>query len=495
MNQQIRIEVRYIADNWFRGLDGNDRTNCDGISIGLSLSPTIKVGLTSIVNYYERFHQIAKSDRIAILASNPTRLQLGIAQKLGCQIERSCSNGGLHYDEFLPQIWQIPTNSISPLLQFVQKCIPRRVYKAKALFIADSTTREFADNQYNTLRLFRKSLLRGAFTRLKRDYLEKYEKFYPDCKNPLFDKPILDAMLQRQNISWSDELIDICSEYILTVVGESRETMLKSCSIWAELLDFYEPKDVSLPADNFFDTIILYQMCRLRGIKTKMYLDGYNCLPIGEPLKTLNGNEWLADTVVAYGLADQKRLTALGIPQNRIETINPPFLNNFAKRKDDQIFDFIICTLLPCVINPQTDYLSPPTSLKEILRCLIDMGYANIAVKVKVPEETEYVQEVMNELGINLKILYGKMRDHIFKTKAVVGGISTTLVEAEYVGIPYYVYEPVENGYLDEWFDKSFVVSRETIARNPDELRVLISGGIQSLQAPYTDLFDGSMIS
>jgi len=490
MNQQIQKEIEFVADNWFRDLDGNDRTNCEGISIGLSLSPTVKVGLTSIINYYERFVQIAKSDQIATMASNPTRLQIEIAQKLGCRIERSCSNGGIHYDEFLPQLWQVATNRISSLIQFIQKVIPKRIYKKKSLFVADFTTTKFSDKQPNTLRLFRKSLINGAFTRLQRDYVEKYVDAFPRLTDLHSEVSNLEAKLKQQNISWPQELVEICSSYILTVYDESSETVITTCAVWDELLKFYEPQDVSLPADNFFDTIILYQMCRVYSIKTKMYLDGYNSLPIGAPLKSVNGDDWLADTIMAYGMADQKRLVALGVPPDRIEIINPPFLDNFKKVEKSFVFDFIVCTLLPCVINPQTDYLSPPNSLREILRCLFDMGFTKIAVKIKAKQEIEYVQEVINELGINIKILEGRMCDHIYKTKALIGGISTTLVESEYVGVPYFVFEPVGNGYVDEWFDGSFVVSRETIARNPEELRNLISRGVRSFKASYTDLVD-----
>jgi hypothetical protein len=495
MNQQIQREIEVVAQNWFRDIDGNDRTKCEGISIGLSLYPTVKIGLTSVINYYSKFHEITNAIEQIQLPSKPTRLQIEIAQKFGCRIEELRSNKSIAYDEFVPRVWQIPDKRISKWIRLLQEKMPNHLLKGKNIFIADFTTTKYADNQTNTLRLFRKSLIRGAFTQLDKDCLRKYESAYPNLLDKSSELSNIERVLNQFKIVWPVEMIELCATYISTVYVESRETIVKCCAIWSDLIEFYKPRIVSLPADNFFDTIVLFQLCHKNSIQTKMYSDGYNCLPIFPPLKSVDGTDWLATTVVAYGLADQKRLAALGIPQNRIETINPPFLNNFAKREHAQIFDFIICTLLPCVINPQTDYLSPPTSLKEILRCLIDMGYTNIAVKVKVPEETEYVQEVMNELGINLKILYGKMRDHIFKTKAVVGGISTTLVEAEYVGIPYYVYEPVENGYLDEWFDKSFVVSRETIARNPDELRVLISGGIRSLQAPYTDLVDGSMIS
>ena len=296
--------------------------------------------------------------------------------------------------------------------------------------------------------------------------------------------------MELQNISWSQELIGICSSYILTIYGESKETILLTCAIWGELLDFYEPLDVSLPADDFFDSIILYQMCRLHSIKTKRYLDGYNCLPIGAPLRSINGDDLLTDTVIAYGMADQKRLIALGVPLDRIERINPPFLNDFILGEHSQNFDFIVCTLLPCVLNPQTDYFSPPNSLREVLRCLLDMGFMKIAIKVKATPEIKYVQEVIDELGINLEILEGRMCDHLSKTKALIGGVSTALVESEYLGIPYYVYEPAANGYLDEWFNGSFVVSRETIARNPDELRDLISKGIRSFQAPLTDFID-----
>jgi hypothetical protein len=264
-------------------------------------------------------------------------------------------------------------------------------------------------------------------------------------------------------------------------------------AIWAEFLDHYQPSNVSMPSDNFFDTIVLYQMCNLRAINTSCYLDGYNLLPIFPPLKTSDGSDWLAGTIYAYGSASAKVYALLDYPSERVKIINPPFLDNFMAIELANDYEFIVMTFFPCVINPTTDYYSPKNSLREILICLRNLGFTRIAVKLKVETERHYVQSVLDELNVKADILLGKFNKVLGKTNAVIGGISTAVAESAFVGIPYFVYEPLENGNSDEWVNSSVVISRESIARNSNELRNLILGKKPSFCVPIDELIVGNV--
>jgi hypothetical protein len=112
---------------------------------------------------------------------------------------------------------------------------------------------------------------------------------------------------------------------------------------------------------------------------------------------------------------------------------------------------------------------------------------------LKVETERHYVQSVLDELNVKADILLGKFNNVLGKTNAVIGGISTAVAESAFVGIPYFVYEPLENGNSDEWVNSSVVISRESIARNSNELRNLILGKKPSFCVPIDELIVGNV--
>ena len=468
--------IQFLALNWFKDSDETDQTMYSGVSIGLTLMPTIWTGLTSIVNYYVRFQNEYDKHGTLRLPVDATRLQKTVAQKLGYDIKYTDAHGLFDYDEFLPQIWQLPTHPLSGSIRFVQDIFVRNVRRKKRIFIADHTTRKLAHKQPQTLTLFRKSVFHGAFTKKSKAYFRHYEASFPKALFSSIDIDYFNIALAKINAVWPEKLIELCSDYIATVYADSQKVIASVGAIWAEFLDHYQPHDVSLPSDNFFDTIVLYQMCNRRGINTSCYLDGYNLLPISPPLKTSDGSDWLAGTIYAYGTASAELYALQGYPRERIKMIDPPFLDNYKSIVLKDRYDFVVMTLLPCTLNVSTNYLSPRDSLREILNCLRELEITRIAVKLKVEAERHYVQSVLDELNVKADILLGKFNKVLGKTNAVIGGISTAVAESAFVGIPYFVYEPLENGYSDEWVNSSVVISRDSIARNSEELRNLILG-------------------
>jgi hypothetical protein len=440
------------------------------------------------VNYYVRFQNEYDKHGLLTLPVDATRLQKTVAQKLGYDIRYRAAHGLFDYDEFLPQIWHLPTHPLSGSIRLVQDVFVRNARRKKSIFIANHTTKKLAHRQPQTLTLFRKSVFHGAFTKKSKAYFRHYEASIPKA---LFSSKEIDFFkisLAKIDAVWPEDLIKLCSEYIETIYTDSQKVIASVGAIWAEFLDHYHPHDVSLPSDDFFDTIVLYQMCNLRGINTSGYLDGYNLLPISPPLKTSDGRDWLAGTIYAYGTASAKMYILQGYPSERIKMIDPPFLDNYKSIVLKDRYDFVVMTLLPCTLNVSTNYLSPRDSLREILNCLRELEITRIAIKLKVEAERHYVQSVLDELNLKADILVGKFNKVLGKTNAVIGGISTAVAESAFVGIPYFVYEPLENGYLDEWVNSSVVISRESIARNSEELRNLIMEKNPSFCVPIDEL-------
>jgi hypothetical protein len=128
-------EIRFIALNWFKDSDEVDQTEFSGFSVGLTLAPTICIGLTSIVNYYVRFQNEYDKHGLLTLPVDATRLQKTVAQKLGYDIRYRAAHGLFDYDEFLPQIWHLPTHPLSGSIRLVQDVFVRNARRKKVFLL------------------------------------------------------------------------------------------------------------------------------------------------------------------------------------------------------------------------------------------------------------------------------------------------------------------------------------------------------------------------
>ena len=99
------------------------------------------------------------------------------------------------------------------------------------------------------------------------------------------------------------------------------------------------------------------------------------------------------------------------------------------------------------------------------------------------------------DLDYTIDCLNGYFHEHVLKAKCIVGQMSTAVIETVYHGIPYYIYEPYENGRPDEMLNSSKIFSLDTIARTPEQLKRLISEGKGSVFASKDYIFDGESFS
>ena len=134
------------------------------------------------------------------------------------------------------------------------------------------------------------------------------------------------------------------------------------------------------------------------------------------------------------------------------------------------------------------DHLSPVSTMRSVLGVAVDCGAETIAIKIKSRAEKKYLLPLLNEISISVDILEGRFFEHVTKAKAIIGGVSTAVAEATIASVPYFIYEPPNNGYSDELINGSSVLQLKKIARTPQELKDLISAGESSWTAPLSDL-------
>jgi hypothetical protein len=85
------------------------------------------------------------------------------------------------------------------------------------------------------------------------------------------------------------------------------------------------------------------------------------------------------------------------------------------------------------------------------------------------------------------------MQEHLLNTRMMVGGLSTGIVEAFNLNLPYYIYEPLENGYSDKSLE-SRALNPERIARTLAELRENILSKRQTVIRSREELLGGSKV-
>ncbi|MDC0215443.1 hypothetical protein OAK14_02155, partial [Candidatus Marinimicrobia bacterium] len=118
-------------------------------------------------------------------------------------------------------------------------------------------------------------------------------------------------------------------------------------------------------------------------------------------------------------------------------------------------------------------------------------GLKKIAVKLK-PGRWKYLQNQSlynfiieknynKSLNVSVDMIEGQLHQIIDKTNFIIGGISTAVFEACYREIPFYIYEPLENGKPDELIKSSKIYNLKSISRKLSELEKKIINNKQSL--------------
>ena len=95
----------------------------------------------------------------------------------------------------------------------------------------------------------------------------------------------------------------------------------------------------------------------------------------------------------------------------------------------------------------------------------------------------------------NVSLLTGPSSKYIGSSEIAIGQFSTALFEFTYGEIPYYIYEPYENGKTDAMIDSSIIFNRQSISRNIKELEVNIHNNKPSVIADYDQMYDGTELS
>ena len=479
-------DVRYVAFNWFRDNAKNDISICNGISIGEILAPVLWQEFCSLIHYYLEFKNVIEGQKEIVVPKDSSRLRKQIATVFSEHISYSPATNQYQNDEVQFGERDLLVTPLARLFRVAQIPCQLRKRSRKILFISTWVTKSIAQENKNSFVLFRKSLRRGAAPIYKRKYLCIGQHLFPATIDKYISATVFEETLLRIDINWDNELVELCVEHARKRYMEMRKNLVKMFALFTDLLDRYKIETCFFPEDSIPSWSILAQICKLNGINSRIYTDGYNLIPFAPLGRDKTGDGWIVDEVAAYGKAHKEMIMSLGFPEKQIIVIEPPFAK--LQTKGDVKFDFIIMSWFANCLTIHGDHLSPVSTMRSALKIAIDSGAQSIGIKIKSPLEKKYILPLLIDIPITVDILEGRFFEHVTKAKAIIGGVSTAVAEATIAGIPYFIYEPPINGYSDELINGSSVLQLKKIARTPQELKDLISAGESSWTAPLVDL-------
>ena len=463
-------EIRHFAYNWYRSSDGKDQSKFGDYYIGEVIASQVLHGLYSINRYYEVFSECLLSGRTVPYFNDGSRLEDLVAGHMG--IEATTINRlYVQEDETTYVDRQMPIVPMSKIFRKLQLPI-RRSLTGKDLFITDWTTQYFARTQENTLVLFRKSLSRGAVTLFNASEVRKKESFFPETLEFVGLRKHVENYLNSSNYSWQPQLVEIFLNYMEIKYQEIRCQLMLYASLWEELLDFYEPRKVSLPIDAIPMWILLLRACEIRNIETTCFLDGYPTISNWPVSRNYDNSNWSANNFAAFDESHRLQLIERGVKAEHIVMTGYPAQCYFEKNSRDKTikYDVIILTYWPNIFSSLSDYSSPPQTLRTILESLSQFKNIEIGIKVRTLDEVNYVKKIAKELGMRVSVLTGKFYTHIGSTNLVITGISSAVYECKISGTDVLVFEPLDNGYPDEVIATSKIIRQEIFCRTKCDL-------------------------
>ena len=484
-------QVRDFALNWFRAEDRSDASMVSGLSIGSTLSYLIWQSCASILRYDMAFGGNQRGRSNVEIDPASTRLERRVAAHFGRPTEVRAN--GLRppvLDEQLLESWMFHIPTMAQLVRRVQPMIHSSIRKRTNLWLGDWVTHHISRADPKGLVLYRRSLLRSAIPRATDTDHREAEGMYPTNIAHLFNERVVTDFLVSRGYRWPDSIPRILAGYVQDAYQETRHLLVLATASSLNMINFYTPERICLPADALETWNIWYQLARARSIETVMYIDGYPVVPYFPVLRTEADDDWLANRFAAYGSGHHSMYRKFGLPASRIDTVYPPFLSYPAPSSAIETrYDAIVMSWTPLNLNPLSDTTSPADSLRRALRALHRSGLRRVAVKARWSGEVGYLRAIADEFDPGITVLQGPLRNHLATAPLFVGGLSTALAEVVGRGRRYVVFEPYENGYTDAMVERSTVVSRNSIARDEEGLVSMICAGHTSwLGDPHSNL-------
>jgi hypothetical protein len=500
-----------LALNWFRDENGIDISSYNGISIGNIIARRIQSAFANDFRNYLAIKKLIDEGYILSASSSESSSFKRVAQLFNDNIEWYKPQS--HNIEF--DITPDPERTLfhqypnihpwSGKARLIQKLFLKFVKKRRILNIPDWSSISQFNKRNDTLILNSLIPWKGYYLKFNKDFLHEADSIFPDnidinILNPERINNIIDNECNRsENI----ELANYFCKLVELEYQKGKDIFKKCFTVYKEALNYYEPKTIFIPGETHFGYVIAAHLAKTMKIKTILCIDGYQ-LVVDKSIyyKQQDGINFIFDKFVAFGEVHKKLLINSGVNDKNCILSKSPLLgslNNINTIKPE--YEVLIMCYNPNQLNPNITWDKRGVIVINLIKFLLNENFNRIAIKIKDAREPysdeSYYGELFEtfELTGEIDILVGPMSEHLNKAKLVIGQFSTALFEFIFAGVPYYVYEPYENGKTDELINSSGLFNRKSISRNLEELKISMNNKTPSVIFNSKQMFEGPEIS
>lgn len=473
-------EIEYLTFNWHRDNQGRDLSFDKGISPGQIISNS---GWNDISIQHREYYTVKKwLDKLKILyiSKNEEPLFHHVAQSFGDRIQiydpghslpslrSSCNERRL--GEFPP------IHRFSGIARYIQKPIISLIRRRKHLYMSSWTSTHVA--REDSEGLCQNSLIpwKGYYWSKNSNFKIEAERVFPKALGDYVSPSHLKEVLSRISAKWDDSLLFLCSAYLQKSYQKNRLNFLMSYAVLREVLEYYKPVLISIPGEVSEHYLILHQIAKSMHIRTRYLGDGYGICASYPVCRDETGKNWLFDEFPAFGQAWMDHLQMRGVKKEQCILMSPPLLKHHENLPhQEKCYDAMFMTLIPMHLNPFCRKEYGGQIAVDVIRMLLKLGNRKIAIKIKFKSEDErfFYETILKAEGLldKVQIIDGFFYEHVLKARFIIGGISSGVAEAYYHQVPYYIYEPYENGYSDAMIKESKIINPAAVARTIEQLQ------------------------
>ena len=461
-----------IARSWYRNLDNVD-IHASRYSSGMVLEMRIAPLIAKIIQFYYSFSELEKAYKTIEIPCNYPKFLDKIFDIFKKNIE------------FIPEqiyskdldisikkrnvIKKVNVNKYSPIFRFLQKPFIG-LMRNRTIMFPDWTYLGQKNKNYlyqNSLNIF------NSF--YYKDIDKKNDDEMP--KPVSINTDAIQSLLDKYNIEPNDSynLLILIQDIISIEYNASIKVLEQQYFVMENLINYYKPSKMIIPDDGFHSAYnMLMQVASKAKIETVTVLDGYLMfLDVDKIRIKEDGVSPLVKNYATMGSLNHKMVGNVYPKFNRI-FIKAPLLSYLSNKvKPKKTYDALIMMPDPHAMNPNNRSDMKNKYILDVINCLKLMKIDKIAVKIKTgldPHAVKFLQDYFIKNNIdNVEFIRGFGYEAISKSSIVVGQLGTSAYESLVMKIPYFIYEPMNNGVTDINMKYS-IINDDYIARSIEDL-------------------------
>lgn len=491
-------DVNWFCHNWYRDESGIDLTIIDGVSYGQALTGCLKIAVASVVRDHLVLINIKNDATQIVLPVTCPQIFAEVARTVfhefeTCESDIEISDGAWLEERILRDYLTFKIKYVAKTvvrcMRPVQKVLFPTARNVDRLVFGDWTNLGVNHENINTMWTNHyRDLRHCAFICEPSAQELKRVKSSARYKN-VFEKINIEEVLDRHPTAISATLRSAIVNVFWRVLEVNRPWIAYYQRQICELFDTYKPARIELPAELFEPYTVALMIANQRSIPATLMLDGHDISGMNVPvLRNEFDSELRFSRFVVFSQDQESTAKKLGINQSMLIRRESLFWRRYKNPENCyREYGFLIMTAIPNHYNPAANIESSKENLRLALGVALQHTDKRIGIKVKdLRIEGTFVQEVVTELEAEncVDILAGTFSEHVYKAEFVIGGISTAAAESMMASTPYLIFEPMENGYSDEFLLTSTTLSSASIARDKSSLIQMVQARTNSINSP-----------